>query len=64
MLWSCFAQAHTCKKVFSNVWKSNLISSATTEATVDVKKYLTDAFWPKNENLLEYWKERKIISPK
>ncbi|XP_058613457.1 zinc finger BED domain-containing protein 4-like [Onychostoma macrolepis] len=52
-------------ELFDNrVRESHTTHSATADATVEVKKYLTDAFLPRMEDPLKYWKERAVIFPK
>ncbi len=47
----------------NRVRESHTTHSATADATVEVKKYLTDAFLPRMEDPLKYWKERAVIFP-
>ena len=37
--------------------------NATADATVEVKKYINDAYLPRTHDPLTYWKERAVIFP-
>ncbi|XP_052464892.1 zinc finger BED domain-containing protein 4-like [Carassius gibelio] len=47
----------------SRIHETQAIHSATADATVEVKKYLKDAFLPRAHDPLSYWKERAVIFP-
>ncbi|XP_052450964.1 zinc finger BED domain-containing protein 6-like [Carassius gibelio] len=51
-------------ELFDNrIHETQAIHSATADATVEVKKYLKDAFLPRTHDPLSYWKERAVIFP-
>nr|XP_055036967.1 zinc finger BED domain-containing protein 4-like [Misgurnus anguillicaudatus] len=47
----------------NRIRETQTIQSATADATVEVKKYLTDAFLPRTHDPLSYWKDRAVIFP-
>lgn len=51
-------------ELFDNrIHETQMIHNATADATVEVKKYLHDAFLPRTHEPLINWKERAVIFP-
>ncbi|XP_065152040.1 zinc finger BED domain-containing protein 4-like [Paramisgurnus dabryanus] len=47
----------------TRIHQTQMIHNATADATVEVKKYINDAYLPRTHNPLTYWKERAVIFP-
>ncbi|XP_051996000.1 zinc finger BED domain-containing protein 4-like [Xyrauchen texanus] len=47
----------------NRIRETQMIHNPTADATVEVKKYLSDAFLPRTHDPLTYWKERAVIFP-